>query len=61
MYRYRIRIILLQYVLICTKYRENIYDIHFHARIYNSLNRMIEVSDVAHISSSLVVSQDLVL
>ena len=40
---------------------KNIYNIHFHVQIYNSINNMIEVSDVAHISLTLIVSQNLVM
>ena len=37
---YQLRIILLQYVFVCTTYRENMYDIYFYVQLYNSLNKV---------------------
>ena len=45
---YKVRLILMHYIVVRTTYRENMDDIYFLVRLYNSLNRMNEVTNDAN-------------
>ena len=45
---YKVRLVLMHYIVVRTTYWENMDDIYFLVRLYNSLNKMTEVTNDAN-------------